>query len=288
MVLLGIRILYSQIAVNTDGSAPDASAGLDVNYTNKGFLMPRMTKAQIMAISSPANGLQVFCTTDNKIYIFIGTANQWKEVAYGTAIITPCGSSITINHVAGSVAPVTKTVTYATVNNIPGETSKCWITSNLGADRQATAVDDNTEASAGWYWQFNRKQGYQHDGTTLIPSWNSTIIIENSDWIAANDPCNLEIGNGWRLPTYTEWNNVNTTGGWADWNGPWNSALKMHAGGFLETSTGSLGQRGGYGCFWSNMQNSSTFGWHLGFYNLVIWISGDNKSYGFSSRCIRD
>ena len=60
---------------------------------------------------------------------------------------------------AGTVAPVDKTVTYGTVTNIPGETSKCWITSNLGADHQATAVNDATEASAGWYWQFNRHTG---------------------------------------------------------------------------------------------------------------------------------
>jgi uncharacterized protein (TIGR02145 family) len=59
-----------------------------------------------------------------------------------------CGSPITINHVAGVVAPVTKTVTYGTVTNIPGETSKCWITSNLGASQQATAVSDAAEASA--------------------------------------------------------------------------------------------------------------------------------------------
>jgi antitoxin component YwqK of YwqJK toxin-antitoxin module len=48
-----------------------------------------------------------------------------------------CGSPITINHKAGTVAPVTKTVTYGTVTNIPGELTKCWITSNLGADFQA-------------------------------------------------------------------------------------------------------------------------------------------------------
>ncbi len=32
------------------------------------------------------------------------------------------------------------------------------------------------------------------------------LIDENLDWQAANDPCTLELGNGWRLPTYTEWN----------------------------------------------------------------------------------
>ncbi|MCK9422260.1 MAG: hypothetical protein M0Q38_06665 [Bacteroidales bacterium] len=42
---------------------------------------------------------------------------------------------------------------YAT--NIPGEPSKCWITSILGVNRHATAVDNAYEASAGWYWQLN-------------------------------------------------------------------------------------------------------------------------------------
>ena len=77
---------------------------------------------------------------------------------------------LTINHVEGVVAPVTKTTTYGTVTNIPGELTKCWITSNLGSDQQATAVNDATEASAGWYWQFNRKQGYKHDGSTRTPN----------------------------------------------------------------------------------------------------------------------
>jgi hypothetical protein len=62
--------------------------------------------------------------------------------------IWSCGSSFTINHlVSGGVAPVDKTVTYGTVTNIPGETSKCRIASNLGSDHQATAVND---ASGGW------------------------------------------------------------------------------------------------------------------------------------------
>ena len=82
-----------------------------------------------------------------------------------------CGSSLIINHIAlGGVAPVNKTVTYGTTTNIPGEPTKCWITSNLGADHQAASVDDATEASAGWYWQFNREQGYKHVGSTLTPA----------------------------------------------------------------------------------------------------------------------
>jgi hypothetical protein len=112
-----------------------------------------------------------------------------------------CGQSLTVNHYAGNISPVTKTTSYGTVSNIPGEPSKCWITNNLGSDHQASSVSDATEASAGWYWQFNRKQGFKHDGTTRTPAstWISSIS-ENSDWSSSNDPCTIELGTGWRIP----------------------------------------------------------------------------------------
>jgi hypothetical protein len=52
----------AQVAINTDASAPDNSAMLDVKSTNKGLLAPRMTSAQRLAISNPATGLLVFQT----------------------------------------------------------------------------------------------------------------------------------------------------------------------------------------------------------------------------------
>ena len=49
--------------------------------------------------------------------------------------IAGCGTLI-INHLAANgVAPQDKTVTYGTVTGIPGEPTKCWITSNLGASQ---------------------------------------------------------------------------------------------------------------------------------------------------------
>ena len=200
-----------------------------------------------------------------------------------------CGDSITIDHVAGSIAPMNKTVTYGTVKNIPGETSKCWITSNLGADHQATGKDDATEASAGWYWQFNRMQGYKHDGTTRTP--NSTwinSIDENLDWQAANDPCLLELGDGWRIPTATEWTNVDESGGWIDWNGPWNSDLKLHAAGHLSNTDGSLNLRGSGGSYWSSTQYSTADSRQLGFMIGYCYVGGNSKTFGFSLRCLKE
>ena len=284
--------LSAQVGINADGAQPDPSAMLDVKSTTTGMLIPRMTQNQISLIQNLADGLIVFCTTDHKFYAYTVNTNQWREISFGTGIIQPpfsCGNPVTINHVAGTVAPVSKTVTYGTVTNIPGATTKCWITSNLGADHQATAVSDATEASAGWYWQFNRKQGFKHDGTTRTP--NTTWIFsisEPSDWIIANDPCNIELGTAWRLPTYTEWYNVDNTGGWTTWTGPWGSGLKLHAAGCLSHSDGSLGDRGSGGYYWSSARGGAADGWYLGFGSGGSDMYYSGKAFGLSARCLRD
>ncbi|MBK6346842.1 MAG: hypothetical protein IPF68_13080 [Bacteroidales bacterium] len=128
-----------------------------------------------------------------------GTAYDTDDVSFTT--LTPCGATLSITHTAGTV-PVNKTVNYGTVETNLTGSNKCWITQNLGADHQAIAATDATEASAGWYWQFNRTQGFKHDGTTRTP--NTTWIYsinENSDWLPINDPCSLLLGmNGACLP----------------------------------------------------------------------------------------
>jgi len=292
--LLNSSLMFSQVAINIDGSMADSTAMLDVKSTNKGLLIPRMTQQQISEILIPADGLIVYCITDGNFYAFVESANVWKQIMFGSEIIPPnCpyGNSITINHVAGAVAPVTKTVTYSLVTSVPGgEPTKCWIASNLGADHQATAVNDASEASAGWYWQFNRKQGYKHNGTTRTPNttW-ITSISENSNWLGANDPCALELGSVWRLPTYIEYYNIDNLGGWTDWNGPWNSALKMHAAGRLKGSDGILYSRGYLGIYWSNIQAYNGSGYFLQFdQSITCDVNSYNKEYGFSVRCLRE
>jgi len=54
--------LHAQVAINTDGTAPNSSAMLDVKSTTKGLLAPRMTLAQRNAITNPATGLTIYQT----------------------------------------------------------------------------------------------------------------------------------------------------------------------------------------------------------------------------------
>lgn len=53
-----------------------ASAVFQLNSTTRGFLPPRMTNAQMVAIATPASGLMVYDTTNNKMCVYDGTAWQ--------------------------------------------------------------------------------------------------------------------------------------------------------------------------------------------------------------------
>lgn len=53
---------------------PDASAMLNIESTDKGFLPPRMTNAQRNAISNPVAGLQIYNTTMNRPNYYNGSA----------------------------------------------------------------------------------------------------------------------------------------------------------------------------------------------------------------------
>jgi uncharacterized protein (TIGR02145 family) len=198
--------------------------------------------------------------------------------------------SFTVTHNAGDVAPVNKTVTYSVVETDLTGNKQCWITQNLGADMQATSATDASEASAGWYWQFNRKQGYKHDLTTRTPNttWISSIE-EQSNWLPVNDPCTLLLESGWRLPTYTEWKNADVSDGWGNYNETYASVLKLHAAGTLYYSDGLLISLGSYGYYWSSSQQN----FFLGRYLYIKSSDSDvhfflHKASGFSVRCLRD
>ncbi len=245
-----------------------------------------------LATIKTETGLNQNTTYTRYVWAYVNTPCQISTpITLVQYTLFTCGSTFTINHLAGSVAPVNKTVTYATVTNVPGESSKCWIAQNLGADHQAIAINDATEASSGWYWQFNRKQGYKYDGTTRTPNtaW-ITSIIENSDWISANDPCSIAISSAWRIPSYTEWNNVYNVDGWTNWTGPWNNALQLHAAGKLNKTNGILNNRGLNGNYWSNQAFGSFDNGTLLYFDSgsADMINNLSKAFGFPLRCLRD
>jgi uncharacterized protein (TIGR02145 family) len=193
-------------------------------------------------------------------------------------------------------APVSKTVTYGTISSNISGAARCWITQNLGADKQASSATDNSETAAGWYWQFNRAQGYKHDGTDYSPknAWTSWIggttgISENLHWSAANDPCVNLLGSGWRLPTAAEWTAADAPPqNWTSAANAYSSVLKLHMAGVLNYNTGALNNRGINGYYWSSNYNNHYLSTYLALGSGSSAMSNTYKTYAMSVRCIRD
>ena len=72
-----MTIKEGKVGIGTE--TPNTSAILHVASTNKGFLPPAMTTAQRTAIGSPAIGLVVFDTDDDKLAV--NTSAGWKLLA---------------------------------------------------------------------------------------------------------------------------------------------------------------------------------------------------------------
>jgi hypothetical protein len=60
-------------AMGVGTMSPERSAILDVTSRSKGFLPPRMTNTEMNAISTPAAGLVVYDTTNNKLTVYNGS-----------------------------------------------------------------------------------------------------------------------------------------------------------------------------------------------------------------------
>ena len=63
-------------SVGINNTAPNSSSLLDLTSTTKGFLPPRGTNTQMLAIASPVAGLMFYDTTNNKLNCYDGTTWQ--------------------------------------------------------------------------------------------------------------------------------------------------------------------------------------------------------------------
>ena len=74
-ILVGFT-MSAQVGIGT--TTPDASAALDITSTTEGLLMPRMTEAQRIAISTAATGLMVY-QTDGTEGFYYYNGSSWTN-----------------------------------------------------------------------------------------------------------------------------------------------------------------------------------------------------------------
>jgi hypothetical protein len=83
VLMLFTALSYAQVGINI--ATPNASAALDITSTTKGLLTPRMTAVQRDAITSPAQGLIIFCTdcASGEGELQVKLTSSWKKMDGG-------------------------------------------------------------------------------------------------------------------------------------------------------------------------------------------------------------
>lgn len=83
--LFSVSISYGQsVAINTDGSSANSSALLDIKSTTRGLLIPRLTKDQKNAITTPAISLLIYQTGPDSIGFYYFQNSQWNWLTDNT------------------------------------------------------------------------------------------------------------------------------------------------------------------------------------------------------------
>jgi len=131
-------------------ASPHVSAVVDISSTTGGLLLPRMTTAQRDAISSPANGLQIYNTTTNQIQYYNGSSWQSLGVAGSGVQQVNTGTGLT-------GGPITSmgTISLANTSVTPGSYGSATQISTFSVDAQGRLT------AAGQ--------------VTVTPAWSSVI-----------------------------------------------------------------------------------------------------------------
>jgi uncharacterized protein (TIGR02145 family) len=181
---------------------------------------------------------------------------------------------------------------------------KIWMDRNLGAHRAATSSTD--EASYGYLYQWGRlSDGHQCRASGTTPTLSVTDNPGHDDFITNNinpqdwrNPQNTDLWqgvngvnnpcpNGFRLPTYTEWEAERVSWNQQNAEGAFASPLKLPSGGERDGTNGNINHAGAGGLYHSATVSGTKI-LRLGFNDSFIQWFDIVRSFGFSVRCIKD
>ncbi|MGE3756779.1 MAG: beta strand repeat-containing protein, partial [Pseudobdellovibrionaceae bacterium] len=143
-------------------TSPVTTALLDLTSTTRGFLVPRMTAAQRNAIASPAAGLQIYNTDDNKLYYHNGTA--WTEMGAGSPIADADKGDITVSSSGTAWAIDNQAVTLAKMANIATGSLIGRNTASTGVPEVLTTIPNGVQ------------DNITRTGTITSGTWNATAV----------------------------------------------------------------------------------------------------------------
>lgn len=83
LILLQTFIGFAQVKIGSNPTLVDPSAILELESTEQGLLIPRMSISERLLISSPANGLLIFNTSNNSFEVYKTSCNCWVSISDG-------------------------------------------------------------------------------------------------------------------------------------------------------------------------------------------------------------
>jgi hypothetical protein len=89
-LILFLNSLIAQVKIGDNPLVISSSSILELESSSKGFLPPRMSKAQQDAITSPAVGLQIWCTScglAGELHVYSGTSAGWINIGPPTVSV---------------------------------------------------------------------------------------------------------------------------------------------------------------------------------------------------------
>jgi hypothetical protein len=81
--MLCVSIHTQSVRISDTQGSPHPSAGLDLQFQNKGLLLPRLTTTQRNTIPTPTPGLQIYNTTTGCFEGYL--ASGWRSLACNCA-----------------------------------------------------------------------------------------------------------------------------------------------------------------------------------------------------------
>ena len=265
LVLSGINAT-SQVAVNTDNSAPHPSAMLDVKSATMGILFPRMTSIERSAIASPANGLMVYQTDGlSGLYSFNGSAWQRIGEADGSETKVTAGTNVTVTGAGTAGNPYVINSTPAT-SHYPGEFFGggivCWV-DHTGQHGLVVSLVNLSNSS-----QWSTVYGVTGAFSTWDGNANSSLILSVSPAAQLCDSyVNADYG----------------TGIYSDWYLPAADQLSLvyHSRYILNKNlTGAPGaQILGNQYYWASAENSNSTAWAYSLKDGYPFVDGKFSNY---------
>ncbi len=117
---LSMCFLHGQgVGINATGQPPHVTAGVDIDFPDKGLLIPRLTSAQRDSITNPALGLQIFNLTTLCFEAFFIT--NWQPIYCG-CVTAPSAPTTLLGPTAPTLGA---TVSYSIVP-VAGATGYVW------------------------------------------------------------------------------------------------------------------------------------------------------------------